>query len=89
MGTIGSLAPAVFPALQRELPDHEIAHATAHGFQLVNAVADGSLDAAVLGVGAAEAPASGVPSYGVGTRPDRPGGEWRRCPVRDAARWQV
>lgn len=69
VGTIGSLAPAVYPALQRELPDHELVHATAHGFQLVNAVADGSLDAAVLGVGAAESPASGVRRTALGRDP--------------------
>src|SRR6187402_1124308 len=28
VGTIGSLAPAVFPALQRVVPDHVIDHAT-------------------------------------------------------------
>ena len=69
VGTIGSLAPAVFPALQRELPDHEVAHATAHGFQLANAVADGSLDAAVIGVGVAEAPAAGVRRTPLGRDP--------------------
>jgi DNA-binding transcriptional LysR family regulator len=69
VGTIGSLAPAVFPALQRELPDHAIAHATAHGFQLAQAVADGALDAAVVGVGVAEAPATGVSRTALGRDP--------------------
>jgi DNA-binding transcriptional LysR family regulator len=69
VGTIGSLAPAVFPALQRELPDHEVQHATSHGFQLAQAVADGSMDAAVMGVGAAEAPAPGVRRTPLGRDP--------------------
>ena len=86
VGTIGSLAPAVFPALQRLLPDHDVAHTTAHGFQLAQGVADGSLDAAVIGVGAAVAPASGVRRTALGRDPvvlvgPAPSGGSRRRPL--------
>ena len=60
VGTIGSLAPVVYPALQSLLAEHLIVHRTDHGRPLVRAVADGALDAAVVGLGPAESPASGV-----------------------------
>ena len=69
VGTIGSLAPVVFPALQRLLTDHVIEHRTDHGRPLVRAVADGALDAAVVGLGPAESPAIGVRRTRLGRDP--------------------
>jgi DNA-binding transcriptional LysR family regulator len=69
VGTIGSLAPVVFPALQRLLPDHVVEHRTDHGRPLVRAVADGALDAAVVGLGPAESPAVGVRRTKLGQDP--------------------
>jgi DNA-binding transcriptional LysR family regulator len=43
VGTIGSLAPVVYPALQSLLAEHLIVHRTDHGRPLVRAVADGAL----------------------------------------------
>jgi DNA-binding transcriptional LysR family regulator len=60
VGTIGSLAPVVYPALQRLFADHVVEHRTDHGRPLVRAVADGALDAAVVGLSPAESPAPGV-----------------------------
>src|SRR3954468_18204449 len=60
VGTIGSLAPVVFPALQRVLPDHLVEYGTDHGRHLALSVSDGVLDAAVMGVGSTESPAPGV-----------------------------
>jgi DNA-binding transcriptional LysR family regulator len=60
VGTIGSLAPVVYPALQRLFANHVVEHRTDHGRPLVRAVADGALDAAVVGLSRAESPALGV-----------------------------
>ena len=60
VGTIGSLAPVVFPTLQRLFADHVVEHRTDHGRPLVRAVADRALDAAVVGLSPAESPALGV-----------------------------
>src|SRR3982751_348358 len=43
VGTVGSLAPVVYPALQSLLAEHLIVHRTDHGRPLVRAVADGAL----------------------------------------------
>src|SRR3954451_17159181 len=69
VGTIGSLAPVVYPALQTLFPEHLVEHRTDHGRQLVRAVADGALDAAVVGLGPAESPASGVRRTKLGRDP--------------------
>src|SRR3954452_22327044 len=50
VGTIGSLAPAVFPALLSVLPGYDVREATDHGAVLATAVADGALDACVIGL---------------------------------------
>lgn len=60
VGTIGSLAPAVFPALLSMAPDLEIREVTDHGAVLARAVADGALDACVIGLSPAASPARGA-----------------------------
>jgi DNA-binding transcriptional LysR family regulator len=60
VGTIASLAPAVFAALIGVLPETEVREVTNHGAVLATAVADGALDACVIGLGPAAAPARGV-----------------------------
>jgi DNA-binding transcriptional LysR family regulator len=60
VGTIGSLAPAVFPALLTVLPESEVREATDHGAALATAVADGALDACVIGLAPGAAPARGA-----------------------------
>lgn len=50
VGTIGSLAPAVFAALLTVLPDVQVREVTNHGAVLARAVADGALDACVIGL---------------------------------------
>lgn len=52
VGTIASLAPAVYPALLRVTPELKVRQVTDHGTVLANAVVDGALDAAVVGVAA-------------------------------------
>jgi DNA-binding transcriptional LysR family regulator len=69
VGTIGSLAPVVYPALQRLFADHVVEHRTDHGRPLVRAVADGALDAAVVGLTPAESPAPGVRRTKLGRDP--------------------
>ena len=69
VGTIGSLAPVVYPALQRLFNDHVVEHRTDHGRPLVRAVADGALDAAVIGLTPAESPAPGVRRTTLGRDP--------------------
>jgi DNA-binding transcriptional LysR family regulator len=69
VGTIGSLAPVVYPALQGLFADHEVEHRTDHGLPLVRAVADGALDAAVVGLSPAESPAPGVRRTKLGRDP--------------------
>jgi DNA-binding transcriptional LysR family regulator len=69
VGTIGSLAPVVYPALQRQFSDHVVEHRTDHGRPLVRAVADGALDAAVVGLSPAESPAPGVRRTRLGRDP--------------------
>jgi DNA-binding transcriptional LysR family regulator len=69
IGTISSLAPAVFPAVERLLPGLQVEHATNHGRQLTMAVADGSLDAAVIGLEPGESPATGVRRTKLGRDP--------------------
>src|SRR6478609_7032747 len=43
VGTIGSLAPAVFPALMNVVPDAVIREVTDHGAVLATAVSDGAI----------------------------------------------
>jgi DNA-binding transcriptional LysR family regulator len=86
VGTIGSLAPVVYPALQRLLADHVVEHRTDHGRPLVRAVADGALDAAVVGLSPAESPAPGVRRTKLGRDPvvlvgDRGAAASRRRPL--------
>jgi DNA-binding transcriptional LysR family regulator len=60
VGAIGSLAPAVFPAILSVLPEVEIREVTNHGAVLARGVADGALDACVIGLGPAASPARGA-----------------------------
>lgn len=60
VGTIGSLAPAVFTALLGLLPGTRVREVTNHGAVLAQAVADGALDACVIGLPSAAAPARGA-----------------------------
>ena len=60
VGTIGSLAPAVFPALVTVVPDVEVREVTNHGAVLATAVADGAIDACIIGLGPAASPARGA-----------------------------
>src|SRR6478609_6264719 len=60
VGTIGSLAPTVFPALLAVVPEAQIREVTNHGAVLATAVADGALDACVIGLAPAASPARGA-----------------------------
>lgn len=60
VGTIGSLAPAVYPALLRVLPDLTVRQVTDHGAVLATAVVDGALDAAVIGLAAPQVGKRGI-----------------------------
>jgi DNA-binding transcriptional LysR family regulator len=60
VGTIGSLAPAVFPALLTVVPDAQVREVTDHGAVLATAVADGAIDACVIGLAPAASPARGA-----------------------------
>jgi DNA-binding transcriptional LysR family regulator len=60
VGTIGSLASAVFPALLAVVPDIAIREVTDHGAVLARGVADGALDACVIGLDPAASPARGA-----------------------------
>lgn len=69
MGTIGSLAMLVFPALHVAMPHIHIIQITDHGARLVEWVAEGSLDAAFVAIaGQIELP-RGVTSRIVGVDP--------------------
>jgi DNA-binding transcriptional LysR family regulator len=67
VGTIGSLAPTVFPALLAVLPDVEVHEVTNHGAVLARSVADGALDACVIGLDPAASPARGANRTRLGT----------------------
>jgi DNA-binding transcriptional LysR family regulator len=60
VGTIGSLAPAVFPALVTVVPGADIREVTDHGAVLATAVADGAIDACVIGLAPAASPSRGA-----------------------------
>lgn len=60
VGTIGSLAPAVFTALVDLLPDTAVREVTNHGAVLAQSVADGALDACIIGLSPAASPARGA-----------------------------
>ncbi|TDE88558.1 LysR family transcriptional regulator [Occultella glacieicola] len=50
IGTVASLAAVLYPALELLLPELAVHQVTDHGPALVDAVADGSMDAAFIGV---------------------------------------
>jgi DNA-binding transcriptional LysR family regulator len=50
IGTFASLAPILFPVLDAELPDDDIDQRVDHGRQLVDLVAEGTMDAAFIAI---------------------------------------
>ena len=70
IGTIATLAPAVFTALDATLAERAVlTQRVDHGHQLLTAVLDGALDAAVVVLPAARLPSSGVRRIVLGTEP--------------------
>ena len=70
VGTIASLAPAVFTALDQRLGSRaQVVQRTDHGRPLLQAVLDGALDAAVICLTADQIPTAGVHRIALGRDP--------------------